>query len=123
MARPVSIRTARVYEERGQQDGVRILVDRLWPRGMTKARADLDEWRKEIAPSTALRTWYHHDSKLYPEFRRRYRAELCGAEQAVALEQVIELARSGTVTLLTASKDLTISEAGVLAELIEELFK
>jgi uncharacterized protein YeaO (DUF488 family) len=87
---------------------------------LTKAKAELDEWCKQVAPSTALRKWYGHDPELFPEFRRRYRAELGGTEQAAALAHLRELAGGRTLTLLTASRDLAISEATVLAELIEE---
>jgi uncharacterized protein YeaO (DUF488 family) len=110
----------RVYDEPTPHDGTRVLVDRLWPRGLAKSKAGLDEWCKQIAPSTELRRWYAHDPALFPEFRRRYRRELTGAEQAVALTHLRELARDRPLTLLTASKDVAISEATVLAELIAE---
>jgi uncharacterized protein YeaO (DUF488 family) len=114
------IRVGRVYDEPTPRDGARVLVDRLWPRGLTKAQAALDEWCKQVAPSTALRSWYGHDPQRFPEFRRRYRDELAGTEQAAALAHLRQLARGRTLTLLTASKDVAISEATVLAELIEE---
>jgi uncharacterized protein YeaO (DUF488 family) len=115
-----TVRVRRVYDPQTEQDGARILVDRLWPRGLTKAKAALDEWCKQIAPSTELRTWYSHDPDLFREFRRRYRKELRGAERSATLTHLRELARKHTLTLLTASKDVDISEAAVLAELIEE---
>jgi uncharacterized protein YeaO (DUF488 family) len=114
------VRVGRVYDEPTPRDGARVLVDRLWPRGLTKARAALDGWCKQVAPSTALRSWYRHDPQRFPEFRRRYRDELAGTEQAAALAHLRQLARGRTLTLLTASKDVAISEATVLAELIEE---
>jgi uncharacterized protein YeaO (DUF488 family) len=114
------VRVGRVYDEPTERDGTRILVDRLWPRGLTKAKAGLDEWCKEVAPSTELRKWYGHDPDLFPEFRRRYRGELGGVEQTATLAHLRELASGRTLTLLTASKDVAISEATVLAEMIEE---
>lgn len=114
----MSARLGRVYDK-NEQDGYRVLVDRLWPRGMTKERADLDEWCKEVAPSTELRKWYGHDPELVNEFRRRYRAELKVGEPAEALAHLRDLvATKETVTLLTAAKDPEISEAAVLADLL-----
>jgi uncharacterized protein YeaO (DUF488 family) len=115
-----TVRVGRVYDEPTVTDGRRILVDRLWPRGLTKVKAGLDEWCKQVAPSTELRTWYGHDPDRFAEFGRRYRAELDGAEQAAALAHLRALAERGPVLLLTASKDVAISEATVLAELIGE---
>jgi uncharacterized protein YeaO (DUF488 family) len=108
----------RVYDEPRRQDGTRVLVDRIWPRGMTKDRARLDEWCKEIAPSTELRTWYAHDPERYAEFSRRYRAELTEPERAAVLRHLRALAATGTLTLLTATKRAEISEAAVLADLL-----
>jgi uncharacterized protein YeaO (DUF488 family) len=113
------VRVGRAYDEPSDQDGTRVLVDRLWPRGLSKAKARLDEWCKQVAPSPELRRWYGHDPALFPEFRRRYLAELAGAEQAAALAHLRDLASRRTLTLLTASRDIAISEAMVLAELIE----
>lgn len=114
------MRVRRIYDPVTKHDGIRVLVDRLWPRGMSKPRAEIDEWCRDIAPSTALRRWYGHDPQRFTEFRRRYRLELATAEQAAALSHLTELAQGRTVTLLTASKDPTISEAVVLAELLED---
>ena len=114
------VRVGRAYDEPTAHDGTRVLVDRLWPRGLTKAKARFDEWCKQIAPSSELRRWYAHDPALFPEFRRRYRKELTGAEQALALRHLRDLAQDRTLTLLTATKDVAISEAAVLAELIDE---
>ena len=108
----------RVYEDLGRHGDVRVLVDRIWPRGVTKERADLDEWCKDIAPSTALRKWYGHDPKLFKEFTRRYRAQLKDQERAEAFKHLEDLAKHGTLTLLTATKDPDISEAAVLADLL-----
>ena len=99
-------------------DGTRVLVDRLWPRGLTKAKAGLDEWCKQVAPSTELRKWYSHDPERFEEFARRYRAELDDSERADALTHLRDLAKGQTLTLLTASKRPEISEAAVLAGLL-----
>lgn len=114
------VHLGRVYDGRTDQDGVRVLVDRLWPRGLTKARADLDDWRKELAPTTELRRWYAHDPGRFAEFAHRYRVELTSGAQAEALAELAGLVASGqTVTLLTAVRDPTTSEAAVLAQLLE----
>ncbi|MGZ4694395.1 MAG: DUF488 domain-containing protein, partial [Acidimicrobiales bacterium] len=76
MSSSPEVRVGRVYDERTRADGLRVLVDRLWPRGLTKATADLDDWCREVAPSTALRRWYAHDPERFDEFGRRYRAEM-----------------------------------------------
>jgi len=116
----MTARVGRIYDPASTTDGVRVLVDRLWPRGLTRAKAGLDEWCKQIAPSPELRRWYSHDPRRFTEFRRRYRRELDGPEQAAALAHLKEIASGRTLTLLTASKDVAISEATVLAELIDE---
>ena len=116
----MSVRVGRVYDPASVTDGVRVLVDRLWPRGLTWAKAGLDEWCKHIAPSTELRRWYSHDPRRFTEFRRRYQRELDGPVQAAALAHLKELASDRPLTLLTASKDVAISEATVLANLIDE---
>jgi uncharacterized protein YeaO (DUF488 family) len=108
----------RIYDAPTPEDGTRVLVDRLWPRGVSKARAQLDEWCKQIAPSSELRTWYHHDPDLFDEFTRRYADELRDPEPAAALAHLRELATQQTLTLLTATKDPDISEAAVLADLL-----
>jgi uncharacterized protein YeaO (DUF488 family) len=95
-----------------------VLVDRIWPRGLTKARAELGEWCKQVAPSTPLRKWYGHDPARFEEFRRRYRAELAQPQQAAALQHLRELAKERTLTLLTATKHPDISEAMVLANIL-----
>ncbi|MBN9098607.1 MULTISPECIES: DUF488 family protein [unclassified Pseudonocardia] len=114
------VKVGRVYEQRTPDDGVRVLVDRIWPRGLSKDKADLDEWCKHIAPSTVLRKWYGHDPALFAEFGRRYRAELTDPLRAEALAHLRELATDQPVTLLTATKNAEISEAVVLAELLDE---
>ena len=112
------VQVRRAYEEPERQDGTRVLVDRIWPRGLTKDKAQLDEWCKQIAPSTALRKWYGHDPARFEEFARRYRAELEEPERAEALQHLRELAKKQTLTLLTATKHAEISEAVVLADLV-----
>ncbi|MCM2430486.1 DUF488 domain-containing protein [Streptomyces sp. RKAG337] len=114
------VRVRRIYEEPAPDDGARVLVDRLWPRGLTKAKAALDEWCKQVAPSAELRQWYGHDPELFAEFGRRYRAELEEPERAAALAHLRELAGEGRpLTLLTATKRPEISEAEILAGLLD----
>jgi uncharacterized protein YeaO (DUF488 family) len=114
----VSVQVRRVYEPPGPGDGVRVLVDRLWPRGLAKDAARIEEWPKALTPSTALRRWYHAGEGSYEEFAERYEAELADPGAAGALDRVRALAREGTVTLLTASKDPGRSHAAVLARLL-----
>jgi uncharacterized protein YeaO (DUF488 family) len=102
------------------EDGTRVLVDRVWPRGLRKDAARLDDWAKDVAPSTDLRKWYGHDPAKSGEFRRRYAAELARPEAAGALGRLRDLARQGPVTLLTATRDTDISQAAVLAGLLRE---
>lgn len=104
----------RVYDER--DTGYRVLVDRLWPRGITKADAALDEWLQGVAPSTELRRWYGHDVARFEEFARRYRAELQLPPGSDDVQRLIELAQTRTVTLLTATRDVEHSGARVLRE-------
>jgi uncharacterized protein YeaO (DUF488 family) len=118
MADAAHVQVRRVYDPPEPDDGQRVLVDRLWPRGLSKERADLDEWCKEIAPSTELRKWYGHDPDRYAEFARRYRAELGDPEHEAAVAHLRELADHGRLTLLTATKRSDISEAAVLADLL-----
>jgi uncharacterized protein YeaO (DUF488 family) len=112
------VRVSRIYDEPSRLDGTRVLVDRIWPRGVSKDKAALDDWCKQIAPSTHLRTWYAHDPKKFDEFNRRYRAELQQPERAEVLRYLRGLAKDETLTLLTATKRADISEAAVLADLI-----
>ena len=112
------VQVRRIYDDPMPDDGTRVLVDRLWPRGMSKVRAHLDEWSKDIAPSTGLRDWYHHDPALFGEFMRRYTDELRAPVPAAALAHLKELAKEQPLTLLTATKDPDISEAAVLRQLL-----
>src|SRR5688500_15777835 len=98
------VRLRRVYDDPSSDDGARVLVDRVWPRGLTKAAVHLDEWVKDIAPSTPLRRWYGHRPERFTEFRDRYLVELRDARPAAALDRFRELARTRTVTLLTATR-------------------
>ncbi|NLU75146.1 DUF488 family protein [Streptomyces sp. HNM0575] len=119
MTKAKHVRVRRVYEAaRPREDGLRVLVDRVWPRGMKKEDARLDEWAKQVAPSTELRKWYSHDPERYGEFAQRYRAELAEPEAGEALDRLRERIDGGTVTLLTAVKDdqLDHSHAAVLRE-------
>ena len=112
------VQVRRIYDAPMPDDGARVLVDRLWPRGVSKERAQLDEWCKQIAPSTELRTWYHHAPELFDEFTRRYTAELDDPEPAAALAHLKDLAGHSTLTLLTATKNPDISEAAVLSAIL-----
>ncbi len=110
------LRLKRVYEPPAREDGVRILVDRLWPRGLSKQDAAVDHWMKEIAPSTELRKWFGHAPDRWPEFQRRYREEL--REQAAALERIREMAKDEVVTLLFGARDEAHNDAVVLREVL-----
>jgi uncharacterized protein YeaO (DUF488 family) len=112
------VQVRRIYEEPESADGTRVLVDRLWPRGVSKERADLFEWLKAVAPSTELRTWYGHEPAKFAEFARRYEAELAEPPAADAFAELRRLAAEGPVTLLTASRRADISEATVLRDLL-----
>lgn len=118
MAKRLQVQVRRVYDPPEPADGSRVLVDRLWPRGMTKAKAGLDEWCKQVAPSTELREWYGHEPARFEEFVRRYHAELKEPERSGALAHLRELAEGKTLTLLTATKQPEISEAEVLAAML-----
>jgi uncharacterized protein YeaO (DUF488 family) len=112
-----AIRLKRVYEPPSAEDGTRVLVDRLWPRGLNREKARVDVWARELAPSAELRRWFAHDPERFPEFRRRYRAEL--RKQGDALESLAALARRRRVTLLFAAREQQRNNAAVLAELLE----
>ena len=117
MAHPLAeadIHLKRAYESPSSSDGVRILVDRLWPRGVTKERAAVDQWMKEIGPSTELRRWFGHDPKRWSEFRRRYRIELSHHQEL--LSALRAMARKGPLTLVYAARDEEHNEAIVLRE-------
>jgi uncharacterized protein YeaO (DUF488 family) len=110
----MTINIKRVYAQPDKSDGIRILVDRLWPRGLTKEKAAADLWLKEIAPSTELRKWFGHEPAKWPAFKKRYQAELTHNEAQVALLK--EQLKTGPVTLLYGAKDEEHNEAVVLKE-------
>jgi uncharacterized protein YeaO (DUF488 family) len=112
------IRVRRVYDQPSTGDGTRVLVDRVWPRGLRKADAKLDDWAKDLAPSTDLRKWYGHDPAKFSEFRRRYIAELDATGPRTRLAELQAQAAGRPVTLLTATREVDISQAAVLAELL-----
>ena len=113
------VRVGRVYDDPSPEDGARVLVDRLWPRGLRKELAQLDSWCRQVAPSNELRVWYGHDPELFEEFARRYRAELADDDRRAALAGLHDI--DGTVTLLTATKSLEISHAAVLADVLRDM--
>ena len=110
--------TKRAYEASTATDGYRVLVDRLWPRGVSKASAHIDAWEKDIAPSTELRLWYKHDPAKWPEFQVRYKAEVRSAAARAVLDDLVHRAKRGRVTLLYASKAADICNAAVLEKLL-----
>jgi uncharacterized protein YeaO (DUF488 family) len=112
------VRVRRVYDEPQAQDGARVLVDRIWPRGLAREKAALDEWCRAVAPSDELRRWYGHDPDRFEQFARRYRAELEQPEASAALARLRELAAHRSLTLLTATRNPEISQAAVLAALL-----
>lgn len=114
------IKIKRVYDPPSKDDGKRILVDRLWPRGINKEKAKIDEWLKDIAPSDELRKWFSHEPSRWQEFRARYRKELKG--KTALIERIRKEAKKGTVTLLFAAKDREHNNAIVLKEVIESGF-
>ncbi|TXL62924.1 DUF488 domain-containing protein [Aeromicrobium terrae] len=114
----MDVRVRRVYDEPEPGDGTRVLVDRLWPRGLSKDAAALDHWLRDIAPSTELRHWFDHTAERRAEFEERYRAELEDDDHAPPLAELRALAETGPVTLLTATKDLNLSHAPILREVL-----
>ncbi|MGW5425147.1 DUF488 domain-containing protein [Streptomyces sp. NPDC003943] len=113
------VRVRRVYESPEPDDGVRVLVDRLWPRGLSKADAHIDEWPKSLTPSNELRRWYHGTEGEYEEFRRRYEEELAEPAAAEALSALRAKAAEGPVTLLTATRDPSHSHTEVLLQALD----
>jgi uncharacterized protein YeaO (DUF488 family) len=110
------VRIKRVYDPPAPSDGYRVLVDRLWPRGLTRERAHLDEWARELAPSSELRRWFGHDPARFDEFRRRYDAEL--TLQQAKLRELRSRARAGTLTLVYGARDTKHNDAVVISELL-----
>lgn len=115
-----AVQVRRIYDEPAAGDGVRVLVDRVWPRGLSKEKARLDEWCKDVAPSTELRTWYGHDPAKFDEFSKRYKEELSESTRAAALAHLRDVAHGAHLTLLTATKQVDISQASVLAGLLRK---
>jgi uncharacterized protein YeaO (DUF488 family) len=118
--RTPKVEVVRVYEDPGRRRGEhRVLVDRLWPRGLAKAAVDYDEWAKDVAPSTELRRWYGHEPERFAEFSRRYRRELAAAPAAEALSRLRGVATKRRLLLLTATRDVERSGAAVLQAVLE----
>jgi uncharacterized protein YeaO (DUF488 family) len=113
----MTIRIKRAYEPASPADGTRILVDRLWPRGLSKDKLKLDAWMKDLAPSTELRKWFHHDVDNWPEFEKRYFKELAGRPEQV--DELRKQARRRTVTLVYGARDETHNEAVALKKYLE----
>ena len=114
--RSASIANKRAYDAPSAQDGLRILIDRLWPRGVAKAKLKLDAWPRDLAPSTALRKWYRHEPARFAEFRRRYTGELAKhKDQLAALRAMV---KGHTATLITATREIDLSHAAVLRQLL-----
>jgi uncharacterized protein YeaO (DUF488 family) len=114
--RPLKLK--RVYEQPSRADGMRVLVDRLWPRGLSRQKVSADLWLRDAAPSTELRRWYGHDRTRWSEFRRRYRQEL--SRQPEVLELLDDLRRRSAVTLMSGTRDVAHSHAAVLVEVLDE---
>jgi len=113
----VGIKIKRVYDQPAKSDGYRVLIDRIWPRGLKKTEARIDEWLKQIAPSTGLRKWFKHDPAKWEQFKRRYAAEL--KEHREELGKLVRESRKRTVTLVFGAKDIAHSNAMALKEYIE----
>ena len=114
------IRTKRIYEPAQSEDGCRVLVDRLWPRGLTREAAAIDAWVPQLAPSAELRRWFGSDVERWSEFERRYRSELATPELVGAIDELLQSARVGTVTLLFAKRDALHNNAVVLRDVLME---
>jgi uncharacterized protein YeaO (DUF488 family) len=115
-----NVRLQRAYDEPGPDDGHRVLVDRVWPRGRTKEHLRLDAWERELGPSTTLRQWFGHDPERWQEFRVRYHLELAQPDQAQTLDELAAAARSGPVTLVFGARDREHNQAQVIAEEIKQ---
>ena len=119
--RASSIAIKRAYDKPSAKDGVRILIDRLWPRGLSKAKLKIDAWPRELTPSTDLRKWYGHEPARFAEFRRRYRAEL--AEHAKELDAVRTMVKGRSATLITATREVDLSHAAVMRGILRRKTK
>lgn len=114
----LDVRIKRIYDPAEPGDGYRVLIDHVWPRGVSKQRAELDEWARELAPGDELRKWFDHVPERFPEFRRRYRDELAG--HAEEIEGLRDRARETPVTILYAARDREHNNAVVLGELVRD---
>lgn len=114
----MNVVTKRIYDQPGHNDGTRVLVDRVWPRGVRKEDAQLDDWVKEVAPSTELRKWFGHDPDQFDEFADRYRRELDTGEGQEAVRRLKEAVTGNRLTLLTATKDMEHSHVVILADVM-----
>jgi uncharacterized protein YeaO (DUF488 family) len=119
--RASSIAIKRAYDDPSPQDGVRILIDRLWPRGLSKAKLKIDVWPRELTPSTDLRKWYGHEPARFTEFQRRYRAEL--AKHKDQLATLRAMIRGRNATLITATREIDLSHAAVMREIMQRRTK
>ena len=119
--RASSIAIKRAYDKPSAKDGVRILIDRLWPRGLSKTKLKIDAWPRELTPSTDLRKWYGHEPARFAEFRRRYRAEL--AEHAKEIDALRAMVRGRAATLITATREVDLSHAAVMREFVQRKTK
>ncbi|TVZ28627.1 uncharacterized protein YeaO (DUF488 family) [Gillisia sp. Hel_I_86] len=117
MSKKLKIKTKRVYDEVSNNDGYRILVDKIWPRGVSKENAKLDEWNKNLAPSDELRKWFDHDPNKFKEFNQRYKKELKDKQED--LERIKEIAQDKQVCLLYGAKDKEHNQAAVLKEILK----
>ncbi len=115
----MSVLVRRAYEAPGPDDGYRVLVDRVWPRGRSRDELRLDEWARDLGPSTELRRWFGHDPPRWDEFRERYRRELADPGQAAKLDELAERARRGRLTIVYGARDETHNQARVIAEELE----
>lgn len=118
-----TIKAKRVYDAPASDDGTRVLIDRLWPRGISKEHAQIDLWLKEVAPSNELRTWFGHDPDKFAEFRRRYEEELRTGAACEALTRLRTLAQNGPLTLVFSARDVEHANARVLQDLLKEAGK
>ncbi len=116
----MAVHIRRVYEPPTSEDGYRVLIDRVWPRGVSKEEARLDEWARDLAVSTELRRWFGHDPAKWDEFRHRYRAELLAPEHRAALDALAARARQGTLTIVYGARDEQHNNAVVLADVLRE---
>jgi uncharacterized protein YeaO (DUF488 family) len=115
----MTVSLKRVYDKANRADGTRVLVDRLWPRGLSKQTAAIDRWLRDLAPSNELRKWYHANEEAWPVFRKQYMKELAAAEAGAALQQLYDLVRQGKVTLLYSSRNEARNNAVVLKDLLD----